>query len=377
MENNTPATNGAATDAPLQKTFDVLEKLPATVQNAFIVYGQQGANLAVMNAKLAKLEKDALAQVPATVTDIAISEAALSNLSKTIAQINDLRGDAVRPINSELAKLMGYEKNLAVAKQNLSVAIIEAKKVKEAEANKLRLKDDEIRQYQSYIDRMVAETEAQFSTYINTTIEKAYVHALGEGNIANDGKEAFIEEVIKLRATVAVFTHKIKPYDWKYNTPAHAMEVDIMAKLSVPQIYIDQFKMKILDKFQDYDLAVQDKQTALTRAANEAAEEAKQIEADKNMSVTMAAIQSEATPLVVDDGIKLLNRLYQLDMPESWESSKIIMIAFVNTFQQFKGLRVSPFKISVQQMADQLSKLKTADNNFNFTGAIWKEVTKL
>ncbi len=64
-------------------------------------------------------------------------------------------------------------------------------------------------------------------------------------------------------------------------------------------------------------------------------------------------------------------------MPESWESSKIIMIAFVNTFQQFKGLRVSPFKISVQQMADQLSKLKTADNNFNFTGAIWKEVTKL
>jgi len=374
---NTQTNNGVAIAAPIQTTLDTLSKLPVAAQTAFIEYGKQGANMAVLTSTLNKLATDAIAQIPATVTDIALAEAALKNAKATQAQINDLRLEKTRTINGYLANLMTFEKNLAAPIKTLSDAIIEAKKVKEAEANKLRLKDDEIRQYQGYIDRMVAETEALFSTYINTTIEKAYVHALGEANIENKDKEAYIEKVIGQRATVAVFTHKIKPYDWKYNTPAHAMEVDITAKLAAPQTYIDQFKIKILDKFQDYDLAVQDKQTALTRAANEAAEEAKQIEADKNMATTMAAIQSEATPLVVDDGIKALKKSYELDMPESWESSKIIMIAFVNTFQQFKGLRVSPFKISVQQMVDQLSKLKTADNNFNFTGAIWKEVTKL
>lgn len=379
MESSTQNTqsNGVAVAAPIQNTLDILAKLPTAAQTAFIEYGKQGANMAVLTSQLDKLAKDAIAEIPETVTDIALAEAALKNAKATQAQINDLRLEKTRTINSYLANLMTFEKNLAAPIQALSAAIIEAKKAKEAEANKLRLKDDEIRQYQGYIDRMVAEIEAQFSTYINTTIEKAYVHALGKGNITNEGKEAFIEKVIKERATIDVFTHKIKPFDWKYNTPAHPQENDIAAKLASPQTYIDQFKIKILDKFQDYDLAVQDKQVALDRAAKEAAEEAKQIEAEKNMNVTMATIQSEATPLIVDDRVKALKRSYELDMPESWENSKIIMIAFVNTFQQFKGLRVSPYKISVQQMADQLSKLKTSDNNFNFTGAIWKEVTKL
>ncbi len=374
---NNQQNNGVAVAAPLQSTFDTLASLPTDVQTAFVEYGKQGANMAVLTKQLDKLAKDAIAQIPESVTDIALAEAALKNAKETQAQINDLRLEKTRTINSYLANLMTFEKDLVAPIKTLSDAIIEAKKVKEAEANKARLKEDEIRQYQGYIDRMVAETEAQFSTYINNTIEKAYVHALGEGNITNDGKEEYIEKVIKSRATMDVFTHKIKTFDWKYNTPSHPQENDIMAKLAAPQTYIDQFKIKILEKFQDYDLAVQDKQVALDRAAKEAAEGAKQIEAEKNMATTMAAIQSEATPLIIDDGVKALKRVYELDMPESWDNSKIIMIAFVNTFQQFKGLRVSPFKISVQQIADQLSKLKTADNNFNFTGAIWKEVTKL
>jgi len=160
MENQ--QNTGVAVAAPIQNTLDILAKLPTAAQTAFIEYGKQGANMAILTSQLDKLAKDAIAQIPATVTDIALAEAALKNAKATQAQINDLRLDKTRTINSYLANLMAFEKNLAAPIQALSLAIIAAKKVKEAEDNKAQMKEAEIRQYQGYIDRMIAETEILF-----------------------------------------------------------------------------------------------------------------------------------------------------------------------------------------------------------------------
>lgn len=373
-------TNNTAVALTPQQTIDKVLTMSPARQEVFIDFGKQGVNIAVLNNNLAILEKNVTEKfnaLPETITDIADAEDVLKEIKKTQTTINDTRIAGVKPINDKLATLMVYEKNLATPIQLLTTRIIAAKKVKEAADNAARLKDAEIAQYQSYIDRCVADTEAAFSTYINSQVLAAYNHALGAGNIAVDAKEKFIDEVCKLRGTEAKFTHTIKPFDWKYNTPATVQNDDILQKLASPKTYVDQFRAKMIEQFMDYDLAFKNKEIALKRAKEEADKEAAEIKQTQNMANTMANITEVATELKVDDGIKALKKSYAVDFEESWEEARKISVAFWSTVKGFKDLRMSPFKITPQQMADYLGKMKTNDNNFEISGIKWKEVEKL
>jgi len=379
VETNNQNT-GVAIAAPIKETIDKVLTMSPARQEVFIEFGKQGVNIAVLNNNLAILEKnvtDKFNALPETITDIAAAEEVLKEIKKTQTTINDTRIAGVKPINDKLATLMVYEKNLATPIQLLTTRIIAAKKIKEAADNAARLKDAEIAQYQSYIDRCVADTEAAFSTYINSQVLAAYNHALGAGNIAVDKKESFIDEVCKKRGTDANFTHTIKPFDWKYNTPAQPQEVDINAKLASPKTYVDQFRAKMIEQFMDYDLAFENKEIALKRAKDDADKEASEIRQTQTMANTMANINAVATDLVVDDGIKALKKSYIVDVAESWDEARKISIAFWSTVKVFKDLRMKPFNITPQQMADYLGKIKTEDNNFEITGIKWKEVEKL
>ena len=375
MEN----TNTAVALTP-QQVIDKVLTMPAVRQQAFVDFGKQGVNIAVLNNNLAILEKnvtDKFNALPETITDIAAAEEVLKLIKKAQTDINDARVEGVKPITSRLSELMVYEKNLATPIQLLTARIIAAKKVKEEADRAALLKEDEIKQYQSYIDRCVADTEAAFSTYINTQVLAAYNHALGAGNIAVDKKEAFIDEVCVKRGTEKNFTHSIETFDWKYNTPDHPQNDDIALKLASPKTYSDQFRAKMIEQFMDYDLAFQNKEIALKRAKDEADKEAAEIKQTQTMANTMANINEVVIELKVDDGIKALKRIYVVDFEESWEEARKISIAFWSTVKVFKDLRMKPFNVTPQQMADYLGKIKTEDNKFEITGIKWKEVEKL
>jgi hypothetical protein len=66
-----------------------------------------------------------------------------------------------------------------------------------------------------------------------------------------------------------------------------------------------------------------------------------------------------------------------VDFEESWDEARKISIAFWSTVKVFKDLRMKPFNVTPQQMADYLGKIKTEDNKFEITGIKWKEVEKL
>jgi len=380
MENT--QNTGVATAAPLtpEQTIEKVLTLSPALKDSFIAFGKQGANIAILHSNLAKLELAAQNEFtlqPDPIIDIAIAEESLKMIKKTQSDIKEKRIATLKPINDKLSELMIYEKKLDQPINLLTSKIIEAKKIKEAADNAARLKDAEIAQYQSYIDRCVADTEAAFSTYINTQVLAAYNHALGAGNISVDGKEKFIDEVCKLRGAESKFVHSIKPFDWRYNTPETKQDDDIFQKLASPKIYSEQFRAKMIEQFMDYDLAFQNKEIALKRAKDEADKEAVEIKQQQTMANTMANITEQATELKVDDGIKALKKSYAVDFEESWEEARKIAIAFWSTVKSFKDLRMSPFKITPQQMADYLGKMKTADNNFEITGIKWKEVEKL
>lgn len=377
METNKQTNTEVATVASV---IEKVQKASQAHQVAFIEYGKQGFNMCILKGNLSQLKLNAdaeLAKIPAVVTDIAAAETTLKFAKKSQADINSLRLEKVKPINAMIAELMTFEKDLADPIKELETKIIAAKKIKEAAENAARLKDAEIAQYQSYIDRCVADTEAAFSTYINSQVLAAYNHALGAGNIAVDKKESFIDEVCKKRGTESNFTHSIKPFDWKYNTPATVQNDDILLKLASPKTYADQFRAKMIEQFMDYDLAFQNKEIALKRAKEEADKEAAEIQQTQTMANTMANINAVATDLVVDDGIKALKKSYVVDVAESWEEARKISIAFWSTVKNFKDLRMKPFNITPQQMADYLGKMKTEDNNFEISGIKWKEVEKL
>jgi len=377
MENTqTQSTEVAIVASVIEK----VQKASPAHQVAFIEYGKQGFNMCILKGNLSQLKLNAgaeLAKIPAVVTDIVAAETTLKFAKKSKTDITDMRLEKCRTINSMLDELMIFEKGLAEPIKQLESKIIAAKKIKEESDRAAKLKDDEIAQYQSYIDRCVADTGALFSTYINTQVLAAYNHALGAGNIAVDKKEAFIDEVCKLRGTEAKFTHTIKPFDWKYNTPSTNQDDDILQKLSSPKIYSDQFRAKMIEQFMDYDLAFENKEIALKRAKEEADKEALEIKQTQTMANTMANITEVATELKVDDGIKTLKKSYVVDVAESWEEARKISIAFWSTVKVFKDLRMKPFNITPQQMADYLGKIKTEDNNFEITGIKWKEVEKL
>lgn len=378
----TNQNTGVATAAPLtpEQTIEKVLTLSPALKESFIAFGKQGANIAILHSNLAKLELAAQNEFtlqPDPIIDIAIAEESLKMIKKTQSDIKEKRIATLKPINDRLSELMIYEKKLDQPINLLTSKIIEAKKKHEEEKNAARLKDAEIAQYQSYIDRCVADTEATFSTYINSQVLAAYNHALGAGNIAVDAKEKFIDEVCKKRGTEANFTHTIKPFDWKYNTPATVQNDDILQKLASPKTYVDQFRAKMIEQFMDYDLAFENKEIALKRAKEEADKEAIEIKQTQTMANTMANINEVATELVVDDGIKQLKRVYVVDVAESWDEARKISIAFWSTVKGFKDLRMKPFNITPQQMADYLGKMKTEDNNFEISGIKWKEVEKL
>ena len=378
MENNNQE-KGVAIAAPIQQTIDKVLTLSPARQSAFIEFGKQGVNIAVLNSNLSILANNATAkfnELPQTITDILAAEETLKLIKKTQADINDARISGVKPITDRLSILMAYEKDLYVPIKTLTERILAAKKIKEAADNSARLKDDEIKQYQGYITRMVADTEARFANYINEQVLAAYNYALTTGNILPEKVEEFIDKACNGRGTEKHFTNSIKPFDWKYNIPSTDIQDDIYQQLSSPKTFADQFRAKMIDQFMDYDLAYQNKEIALQRAKEESDKEAAEIKQTNLMTNTMAAITEVATELKVDDGIKAIKRSYAVDFEESWEESRKISIAFWSTTKSFKDLRMSPFKITPQQMADYLGKIKTIDNAFEITGIKWKEIEK-
>lgn len=378
MENNNQE-KGVAIAAPIQQTIDKVLTLSPARQSAFIEFGKQGVNIAVLNSNLSILANNATAkfnELPSTITDIIAAEDTLKLIKKTQADINDARISGVKPITDRLATLMAYEKNLAEPIKTLTERILAAKKIKEAADNSARLKDDEIKQYQGYITRMVADTEARFANYINEQVLAAYNYALTTGNILPEKVEEFIDKAVNGRGTEKHFTNSIKAFDWRYNVPSTEIQDDIYQQLSSPKTFADQFRARMIDQFMDYDLAYQNKEIALQRAKEESDKEAAEIKQTNLMTNTMAAITEVATELKVDDGIKAIKRSYAVDFEESWEESRKISIAFWSTTKSFKDLRMSPFKITPQQMADYLGKIKTIDNAFEITGIKWKEIEK-
>lgn len=323
-----------------------------------------------------------LATLPTTIEQVPAAEEVLKNAKAKKKEINASRLELIKPLNTVLERLMMPEKSLDTPIQTMEASIIAIKKAEEVRKAQVQLKINEAKEIELHIQNKIAKYEADCKNYIETTCQKAYEYALGEGNISFMDHEAYIEKVISQRATASAFAALMPNTAFEPKYHSFEEKAAIVEKFMPTDfnIFIEQFKTTIISKFMNYDLAIQNKEVALARAQKEAEEQRQQIEREKETAEAMATINASAQQMEIDPSpTKALKQSFEVDMPETFENAMLILAAFTANVDKCKDKTTTKkwFGFSADSAAKALAKVKSDDNAFAPKGIIFKVVDKL
>ena len=323
-----------------------------------------------------------LSKLPTSIDQVPAAEETLKAAKVTRKALNTTRIELVGPMTAVLERLMLPEKSLDAPIQTMEASIIAIKKAEEQRKAQVQLKINEAKEIELHIQNKLAKYDADCKNYIETTCQKAYEYALGEGNITAKDHESYIEKVIESRGSVQKFA-ELMPRDTfepKYHSFEEKAAIVEKFKPTEFNVFADMFKACIISKFINYDLAVQNKEVALARAQREADEQRQQIEREKATAEAMASISANATPLEIDaTPTKALKQSFEVDMEENFENAMLILAAFTANVAKCKDKTTTKkwFGFSADSAAKALAKVKSDDNAFAPQGIKFKVVDKL
>lgn len=315
---------------------------------------------------------------PTRVEELPNAEALLKEIKAGQNSVITDRKQLTGKLDAVVTKLMDPEKSLNDPIANLSNAIIKLKQDYEKIQQVKVQKELEIKTIKERIKEFLATKDFEFRSDISTKITLAYEYAL-----TNDIKpEALATYLDKVRTRVGVMDFTCEKPDFKLKL-VDVTEMDLIMQdtfLLNPHAYVSIFQKALAEKFSDYEVAYKKKAEALELSRK--AEEDKQAQLKKDLEEKELAnkLEATATPLMeVGPEVKALKKVYEVNMPNTYENMRAVIGAFFGNEVQCKAkLKVKEwFSFTPAQMASALAKVKNDDNSFEPKGIIWKEVSKL
>ncbi len=330
---------------------------------------------------LASQSNATLSQFPLKIEEVPTAEEKLKAAKKVQKDLGAQRIELVSPITKMLDRLMEPEKSMTEPIALYERSIIDLKAAERDRLAKIQLKENEAKAIEQHVSNKIANYTATANTYIETTVQKAFEHALGEGKISFEGMSKYLETVISARGTVEVFQKMMdaSSYEPKYHT--FEEKAAIVEKIAVPDFstFVENFKITLVAKFQNYDLALKNADIAIARAQTEAAEQKAAIEAQKVQAEAINAINANAETMQVSSGVKQLKQAYEVDMVENEMNAFKILAAFQANIALCRPKTTTKkwFGFSADSAAKALAKVKCEDNSFAPAGITFKVVDKL
>lgn len=337
-----------------------------------------------LQARAADL-KEKLSVLPQAPKDLVAAEATLKAVKQDLKALEESRKEVTGRVMKAVSRIMEPEKEVQAGIELFEAEIIKVKKIDAAEKLKNEQKQKELNSVAEKVRLYIANTNAEWLRYHAKLISDSYIAALNgipdkmpaipPANIAT-----YLAKV-KARISIDTRTMPAPTIAAIVNTQAD-IDAEIAKHFSPtpPQEYVDGFAADLDLKYSDYELAWNNKEQALKINEAEAAENALAIDQQQSADVATAGFQAMAIT-VSQTTTKPLKEVYVLDLPETLDSAKKIIKAYMtNTAKCDPELtRVTKWftGFGIKQMMTALEKVKNDDINFEVTGLAWKTQDKL
>ncbi len=361
---NTPA---------LQAASEIIQKKRAAWSN-------MGEVIHNTELKLQMMAQEAIKEIliPKTIDDVPNAEAALKTARRKHAAIETERKTVTSRFESVTSRMMIPEKSVPAHLLSAENAIITLKKADEEEKRIAKLKTDNIVKAKEYLTNHKNDSISAFNSKIINKVEEVYSYALGAGNITMEGLLKLKEQALS-RFTAKDFTITVPPNSFQYVNMEDWAKIITEILVYSPDTFLSDYAEKLNFKFDDYEIALKNKAQALenSRIEKEAAD--KKLKEEQQHSQVAAALSAVAVDPTIVSNTKPLKSTWDIDMPENWESTIIIISAFIANINLTKDhLRVNKLNsLTIGQMKSAIAKCKTVDDKFEFTSIIFKQIDKL
>lgn len=348
----------------------VLKKKQAWAEVGFTVHNT--------NIQLAEKAKEALEiltkMTPKNIGQINGAEVILKEVKAKLAIIELERKAVTSKFDQVTAALMVHEKLVKDAMPKYQQAIIDLKKVHEAEQEKVRQAEMKVKQEKQAAVDFINKAYTDIKSMIADQCQKAFEYALGK-DVTGERLDSYLKKV-KSNKTEKDFTI-VKPAEMnqEYFDGAYSY-------LDTPSVadFITYFHAQVDEKFAFYTVALKNKAEAIQASKEKAEREALELQEDLANRNVAARLETIATSTAeIQSDVKELKKKYEIDMPDSEGNALLIITAFVTNFAQVKdGIRTNNWlNMSVNQMGAALAWYKNKDENFNCTGIKFKTIEKL
>lgn len=293
-------------------------------------------------------------------------------------------------------RLMTPEKEVLEAFAKNEAEILKAKKQREQEAKTKENKEKELREVAEKVRVYVADMHSAYLNAQLKLISDSYKHALNnfEKNTAGDvfivipskadnatTSIPFSTFLSTLKGRVTLLNRKTPPpkITAQFNTQdAVDEEIKKWFKPWSPQQYVDGFIVDVDKKYEDWDLAMKNKETALELNENEEKITTVAINEQKEQETVAAKLEAIATP-IADVAVKEIKRPWKIKEPETIDEAFNILNAFVinRKLTQPELSKIKPINLSIKQMMGALESIKEKDEKFSFTGIVFSQIEKL
>jgi hypothetical protein len=336
-----------------------------------------------LQARAAEL-KQKLAAVPKEPKDLVAAEVTLKEAKQARKAIEEDRKKITERVMGAIKRIMQPEQQVDADIEIYQAAIIAVKKKKQEYDDKQKLKTKELAAVAEKVRLYIANTNAEYLRQQAQLISDSYTAALNgvAGKMPPVPPESIAPYIAKVKARInATNRTMVAPAIAAIANTQQDIDAEIVKhfKPLTAQQYIDGFAADIDLKYADYELAWKNKEQALKINEEEALENSIAIDRQQSADVATAAFQAMSVS-VSETTTKPLKKSYAIDLPETLESAKVIITAYMsNTPKCDPELRITKWfsGFGVKQMIQALENLKNDDNNFTFTGLAWKTVDKL
>lgn len=345
-------------------------------------WAQMGVATYNAELKLQAMASDACNKfsLPTKYEELQTAESDLKNLKSSQKQIETERKAITSKFDDLCTRLMISEKSINEPIKVLTDAIITVKKAHEVTQKAILLQNQERDGIKSMVLNWLNTKDAEIKSFISNKVSKALTYALSEGNIDMNGLKDYLSSCEKKYNSDTFNIPKPTHTAININQVEADGIIDAHYK-NEPIFYYTLYKAELLKKFSDYEVQFHNKQQAIELAQKEESEKQKALALEKANKETAMKLESMAVNIdsISNSNVKELKKTFEIDMPETIETVLSIMGAFsANIHLCMPKLKVNKwFAFTPLQAGNALAKVKCDDNNFNPSGIIFKEVSKL
>ena len=329
-----------------------------------------------------KLITDNLPSIEVTKENIILTEETLAEAKRSVKAMAEKRLAFTRVLDDVKARMSQPEKDCALIIKELEGKLLTVKKAVKKENDALVLKVEQKTALKLAMKTAYDKLNSERQRIIDDELTNTYAVMLEARTPLENYDTIAKSSVDSLKfPSLRQFILNERP-DVSALSDEEKKAVKTENIQEIPN-YSEKLAQKFIDKKVTYQAELNNVEEALRQNQLAAKEAQKKREHDatgkelSNKIEAVAANQTESVPAVATG--KKLKVTYEIDMEENVETCLLLWACFsANLEECLKHLKVSKwFSLTPKQLGTVLGKLKSADNEFGFTGIVFKAVEKL